>query len=179
MVRQRIAERAAPARPARHAAKAAARRRIDDCEVCLTPVSDGRHIVSALRLAGHAVTPPREVVIRAVAAQPRPFTAGAICAAVTAIDPSVGRATVFRTLELLEEAGALDRLHAVRGDASYVARDPERPDRPHQYLVCTVCDGVTELEDPRLAPLLRSAAAARAFRPEGALVEILGRCQAC
>ncbi|HEU5318873.1 MAG TPA: transcriptional repressor [Chloroflexota bacterium] len=157
----------------------AAASRPQDCEVCVTPVSDGRHIVSALRLAGHAVTPPREAVIRAVAAQPRPFTAGALCAAVAARDPSVGRATVFRTLELLAEAGVLDRLHAVRGDASYVARDPDRPNRPHQYLVCTVCDGVTELEDPKLAALLRNAAAARAFRPEGALVEILGRCQAC
>ena len=151
----------------------------DDCKRCSVPVSDGRPIVRALRLAGHVVTPPREAIIRAVAAQPRPFTAGALCAAVAERNPSVGRATVFRTLELLEEAGVLDRLHAVRGDASYVARDPDRPGRPHQYLVCTACDGVTELEDPHLAALLQSAASARAFRAEGALVEILGRCQAC
>ena len=151
----------------------------EDCERCSVPVTDGRAIVRALRIAGHVVTPPREAVIQAVAAQPRPFTAGHLCAVVAERSPSVGRATVFRTLELLEEARVLDRLHAVRGDASYVARDPDYPDKPHHYLVCTVCDGVTEVDDPRLVALLQSVASGQAFRPDGALVEIVGRCQSC
>lgn len=170
-----LAQRAGPAiAPAGSSAVAA-----EDCERCSVPVTDGRAIVRALRIAGHVVTPPREAVIQAVAAQPRPFTAGHLCAVVAERSPSVGRATVFRTLELLEEAKVLDRLHAVRGDASYVARDPEYPDRPHHYLVCTVCDGVTELKDPRLAELLQDVAAEQSFRPAGALVEIVGRCQSC
>lgn|GEM_PF-5917299 len=170
-----LPERAGPAKAlARPSAVAA-----EDCERCSVPVTDGSAIVRALRISGHVVTPPREAVIQAVAAQPRPFTAGHLCAVVAERSPSVGRATVFRTLELLEEARVLDRLHAVRGDASYVARDPEYPDRPHHYLVCSVCDGVTELKDPRLAELLRNVAAGQSFRPADALVEIVGRCQAC
>ncbi|CAA9248033.1 MAG: hypothetical protein AVDCRST_MAG77-2988 [uncultured Chloroflexi bacterium] len=152
---------------------------VDDCELCTVPVSDGAHIVRALRLAGYQVTPPRAAVVRAVAAQPRPFTAGHLCAAVAAHDPSVGRATVFRTLELLVDAGVLDRLHAVRGDASYVARDPSRPDQAHHYLVCSACDGVTKVEDADLRSLLGAVAARHAFRAEGGLLEITGRCQAC
>lgn len=152
---------------------------MDDCELCTVPVSDGTSIVRALRLAGHQVTPPREAVVRAVAAQPRPFTAGRLCAAVAEHDPSVGRATIFRTLELLVDAGVLDRLHAVRGDASYVARDPSAPREPHHYLVCSVCDGVTKVEDASLSATLRAIAARHAFRAEGGLLEITGRCQAC
>ena len=151
----------------------------DDCERCLVPTTDGSHIVAALRLAGHQVTPARDVVIRAVAAQARPFTAGQLCDAVAALDPTVGRATVFRTLELLEAAAVLDRLHAVRGDASYVARDPTSPHQTHQYLVCTVCDGVTEVVDATLAALLQNVAARQSFRAERGLVEIVGRCQSC
>jgi Fur family transcriptional regulator, ferric uptake regulator len=151
----------------------------DDCELCTVPVSDGAHIVRALRLAGYQVTPPRAAVVRAVAAQPRPFTAGHLCAAVAALDPTVGRATVFRTLELLVDAGVLDRLHAVRGDASYVARDPSEPDQAHHYLVCSACDGVTKVADADLGPLLRAVAARHAFRADGGLLEITGRCQAC
>jgi Fur family ferric uptake transcriptional regulator len=151
----------------------------DDCERCLVPTTDGSHIVAALRLAGHQVTPSRAAVIRAVAAQARPFTAGQLCEAVSQLDASVGRATVFRTLELLESAGVLDRLHAVRGDASYVARDPSSPNATHQYLVCTACDGVTEVTDAGLASLLQQLAARQSFRAERGLVEIVGRCQAC
>ena len=151
----------------------------DDCERCVVPVSDGSHVVAALRLAGHQVTPSRAVVIRAVAAHARPFTAGQLSDAVAALDPAVGRATIFRTLELLEASGILDRLHAVRGDASYVARDPASPRTTHQYLVCTVCDGVTEVEDAGLAALLQEVAARQSFRAERGLVEIVGRCQSC
>lgn len=175
MVRQTLGAASGAAR----AAKALAHNLAEDCERCSVPVTDGAAIVRALRIAGHVVTPPRQAVIQAVASHARPFTAGQLCAAVTERAPSVGRATVFRTLELLEEAGVLDRLHAVRGDASYIARDPDYPDKPHHYLVCSACDGVTEIENPDLAALLQHVAAAQSFRPENALVEIIGRCQSC
>ncbi len=142
------------------------------------PVWDGAQIVQRLQLAGHLVTPPRAAVVRAVAAQPRPFTASQLCAAVSEQSPSIGRATVFRTLDLLEQEGVLDRLHSLKGDASYVARDPQRPGQ-HHYLVCAACDGVTEVADPRLDTILRSVAAQHAFRAEGNLVEIFGRCPDC
>jgi Fur family ferric uptake transcriptional regulator len=149
-----------------------------DCERCQVPISDGGEIIQRLQLAGHLVTPPRAAVVRAIAAQPRPFTASQLCAAVAERSPSIGRATIFRTLELLEQEGILDRLHSLKGDASYVTRDPQRP-RRHHYLVCAACDGVTEVEDPRLDTLLHSVAARHAFRAEGHLVEIFGRCPEC
>jgi Fur family transcriptional regulator, ferric uptake regulator len=169
----------APASGSRTRGQESRRGTVDDCELCTVPVSDGASIVRTLRLAGHQVTPPRAAVVRAVAAQARPFTAGHLCAAVAAHDPTVGRATVFRTLELLVDAGVLDRLHAVRGDASYIARDPLRPDQPHHYLVCSACDGVTKVQDDALSGLLSDVAARHAFRADGGLLEIVGRCAAC
>lgn len=150
----------------------------DDCEKCQVPVSDGESIIQRLQLAGHLVTAARAAVVRAVAAQSRPFTASRLCAAVADQSPSIGRATVFRTLELLEEEGVLDRLHSLSGDASYVTRDPRRQGQ-HHYLVCVTCDGVTEVADSRLDALLRGVAAENAFRAEGNLVEIFGRCPEC
>lgn len=150
-----------------------------DCEKCRVPVSDGATLVQRLRLAGHQVTPARAAVVRAVAAQARPFTAGQLCTAVATEAPSVGRATVFRTLELLEAEGLLDRLYSLGSHVSYVVRDPARPPRLHQYLVCAVCNGVTEIADHRLEGALLAVAGRHAFRAEGMLVEILGRCPAC
>ncbi len=93
----------------------------DDCDKCRVPVSDGTSIVRHLRLAGHEVTPARAAVIQAVAAQPRPFTASELCAAVAERAPSVGRATVFRTLDLLEQARVVDRLHSLQLERALAA----------------------------------------------------------
>lgn len=155
-----------------------------DCEKCRPPVSDAGEIIRYLRRVGHEVTRSREAVVDAVAAQARPFTAGQLCAAVAELAPSVGRATVFRTLELLEEEHVLDRVHSLRGDAGYVVRTPERwgkgrQARPHQYLVCAACEGVTEVADPRIAALLQLVAQQRGFRLDGQLVELSGRCPSC
>jgi Fur family ferric uptake transcriptional regulator len=125
------------------------------------------------------VTPSRAAVIQAVAHQPRPFTAGELCAAVAEKTPAVGRATVFRTLDLLETERVVDRLHSMRGRDSYVLRDPTRGDKPHHYLVCDACDGVTELDDPVLRSALHTLTTTRGFRADGSLVEVFGRCRSC
>ena len=153
-----------------------------DCTKCRLPVSDGEQIIQRLRLAGHQVTAARAAVVKTVAVQARPFTAGQLCAAVAQQAPSVGRATVFRTLGLLEAERLVDRLHSLGSGASYVVRAEGRQGqrRPaHHYLVCATCDGVAAVEDAQLGAALQSVAQQHAFRPEGDLVEIFGRCQAC
>jgi Fur family ferric uptake transcriptional regulator len=154
-----------------------------DCARCRVPVPSAGSLARRLRLAGHQVTPPRAAVLAAVAAQARPFTAGDLCAAVAAGSPSVGRATVFRTLELLVTAGVLDRLYSLGPHVSYVVRTPapqteRRPERV-LYLVCAACNGAQEIADAGLTAALRDAAARHAWPAEGALVEIMGRCPAC
>jgi Fe2+ or Zn2+ uptake regulation protein len=149
------------------------------CQKCAAPVRDGADLLDAVRRAGHPITGPRAAVVRTVAAQSRPFTAAQLCEAVASLDSTIGKATVFRTLALLEETGLLHRLHALHRGASYLARDPARPGAAHQYLVCTACDGATPVEAPELPALLRSLAARQAFRAEDGLVEIVGRCQSC
>jgi Fur family transcriptional regulator, ferric uptake regulator len=154
-----------------------------DCPRCRVPAPSAGSLVRRLRLAGYQVTPPRAAVLAAVAAQSRPFTAGDLCAAVAAGAPAVGRATVFRTLELLVTAGLLDRLYSLGPHVSYVVRGPARPPagRPERvlYLVCAACNGAQEITDAGLTAALRDAAARHAWPTEGALVEIMGRCPAC
>ena len=161
----------------------AATQSTEPCDQCRIPASDGESLVRALRLAGFQVPPPREAVVRTVAAYERPFTAGQLCDAVAARDPSVGRATVFRTLELLEREGLVDRVHLVTGTDRYVRRDV--PDEhsgerhPRHYLVCSACEGISQVADARIDATLAIAARQHAFRPEGNLVQIYGRCQEC
>ena len=150
-----------------------------DCERCQPAISDAGELVRALRLAGHLVTPAREAVLQAAVAQGRPFSAAQLCATLAETAPTIGRATVFRTLELLASERVVDRLHSLTGEPRYVLRDPAFPNRPRHYLVCSTCDRVTELDDPDLAALLGAIAARESFQPEAELVEIVGRCRSC
>jgi Fur family transcriptional regulator, ferric uptake regulator len=151
----------------------------DDCARCRVAAPAAGVLVRCLRLAGHQVTPSRAAVIGAVVGQDRPFSAGELCAAVASASPAVGRATVFRTIDLLVAEGLLDRLYSLGSHVSYVVRDPAHPARPHHYLVCAACRGVTEIADDGLDDALRAVAGRHTFLAEGTLVEILGRCPAC
>lgn len=156
------------------------------CGKCSLAPPDAPAIVRHLRLAGHQVTPPRAAVVRAVAAQTRPFTAAQLGAAIATATPGIGRATVFRAIDLLVSAGVLDRVHALPA-ARYVVRDIHRAAQRHWYFVCGTCEGVSAI--PEEAPgtaaglsldgALGATARRHGFRVESTQVEILGRCPAC
>ena len=61
---------------------------------------------------------------RLIAAQPGHFTAADLVAAARRQDLGVGRATIFRTLELLSEVGVIERIDLPSGDHAYVACEP-------------------------------------------------------
>ena len=87
----------------------------------------------------------------------------------------VGRATVFRTLDLLVELGVLNRLHTDDRCSSYIVC----ADRHHHHLVCDRCGAVQEISDGRVERALRAMAAESGFRAREHHVEIVGSCRDC
>ena len=72
-------------------------------------------ILATLRAAGHSLGRTRTAVVDAVRRQPSAFTADELAAAV----PDVHVSTVYRTLGLLEEIGAIRHVHLSHGPALY------------------------------------------------------------
>jgi len=82
--------------------------------------------------------------------------AGHDCA-VTALDledemrrgkPAVGRASVYRALEQLEQLGLVQRIEVCRGTAGYERVDPTG--HHHHHAICRDCGRMVPFEDPRL-----------------------------
>lgn len=100
-----------------------------------------------VRAAGHRSTLPRSAIIELLARQDCVLTADEISHRLHA-DGSrrVGIATVYRTLELLEELGLLQRLDIGDGLARF---EPAFPDgeHHHHHFVCSRCGRVTPFED--------------------------------
>jgi Fe2+ or Zn2+ uptake regulation protein len=113
----------------------------------------------------------RAVVEEAVRRHGR-FTANDIVAELA--PRGIGRATVFRTLDLLAELGILSRLHSDSHHA-YTVCGAEH----HHHLVCERCDTVEEIVSDSAERLVARIAADAGFQPREHLLEIVGLCRAC
>lgn len=84
--------------------------------------------------------------------------------------------TVYRHLDFLMQTGLVHRLQSTQ---TYLAC--EHPDHAHeiQFLLCSSCGRVDEVESRGLETLLSEIAQERGFRPDNAVVEVRGLCGAC
>jgi Fur family ferric uptake transcriptional regulator len=87
----------------------------------------------------------------------------------------VGRATVFRTLDLLVELGVLNRLHTDERCSFYIVC----ADQHHHHLVCERCGSVQEISDARVERAVRAMAVESGFRAREHHLEIVGVCNDC
>ncbi|MBM3982519.1 MAG: transcriptional repressor [Planctomycetes bacterium] len=87
----------------------------------------------------------------------------------------VSRATVYRTLTKLVDAGLLRRIEL--GDRTVYDHDYGYP--AHDHLVCEQCNSMTEFQSDELEALLSTLAGQHQFRVEGHTLVIRGVCAAC
>jgi Fur family ferric uptake transcriptional regulator len=130
--------------------------------------------------AGLRMTGPRKTVLGEIARQRSSFTATELLSAVERCAPNVGRATVFRTLDLLVEQGILRRVHTESGanwGHSYVLCGLS--DAHHHHLVCTVCGRVSDFEGCSVEGLIEGLKAQTGFRVRGHHLELYGECESC
>ncbi|MFM9078304.1 MAG: metal ABC transporter permease [Solirubrobacterales bacterium] len=109
------------------------------------------------------------------------FLATCDCA-VTALEidqrlDGVGRASVYRTLEQLEELELVHRV-ALGGDSTAFERvDPAG--HHHHHLVCTRCGRVVPFEDEALEEAIHELPSKEGFTIEGHEVTLRGTCRRC
>lgn len=133
-------------------------------------------ILRQLGDSGRRRTSARRHVIAAALKRQEPFGAQQLVGELRR--RGVGRATVFRTLELLVSLGALSRIHGIEAGVRCVRYTPCAPSH-HHHLVCQACGRVEELAAKSLDQRITATARSRGFRPLGHTVEITGLCPEC
>jgi Fur family ferric uptake transcriptional regulator len=139
--------------------------------------------VSRLRSAGERVTPARYAVLRVVDAADladEHLTAEQIGARVADAEPSVHRATVYRTLTSLVETGVLSHVH-LGGSATVYHLTERAPadEHDHAHVQCHVCGRVFDV-----APDVFDGVARRLLDEVGFVIDtghaaLLGTCREC
>jgi Fur family ferric uptake transcriptional regulator len=135
-----------------------------------------REIVESLAGAGRRLTGARRAVADVIAAQPGHFTAEDLLAASRSLHPAPGRATVFRSLDLLTSLGLVERVDLPDGRHAYVTCQPAEH---HHHIVCRRCGRSDEVGDLGLSPILRRVEAQTGYRIERHRLELFGVCAAC
>ena len=103
-------------------------------------------------------TTQRDAIIEAAFSTKEHYTAEELLLMARRLDPAVSRATVYRTLPLLVESGALKEMDFGK---DYKFYDPNYVDHPnHNHLICTDCSKIVEFD----------------FTPEKKTVRIEAKC---
>jgi Fur family transcriptional regulator, ferric uptake regulator len=128
-----------------------------------------------LSAAGERVTRQRLIVADALVRAGRQLTAGELYHRVREAKPSLGRATVFRTLERLVEAGVARRLERDGHVYAYIACEPTH----HHHLSCSSCGRVEEIPESWVRPIAARASRQLDFEIDDARLDFYGRCAEC
>jgi Fur family zinc uptake transcriptional regulator len=125
---------------------------------------------------GVRLTAQRRRVLALVWQSDKPLGAYDILAAIRVEQPKAAPPTVYRALDFLLAQGLIHKLQSLHAYVGCV-----HPGEPHagQFLICTACGDVTELEDAGVARSLGQAAAASGFQPDQPMVELTGTCAGC
>ena len=122
------------------------------------------------------MTGEREELLAAIFHAPRHFEAEDLIRTLKQRDGRVSRATVYRTLSLLEECGILRKSlfgHNRHFFESVVGR------RHHDHHVCIRCGKIQEFEEQRIESLQEDICAQYEFRIVDHVHEIFGVCAPC
>jgi Fur family ferric uptake transcriptional regulator len=129
-----------------------------------------------LRAHGHPVTPQRMRVAEILFGTHHHISAEEILDRLRAGRRAVGKATVYRTLELMREAGLIREHDFGEGFKRY---EPRRTRPRHEHLVCIRCGKVIEFEAEAIERIEQEVASLHRFRPTHHKVEIYGVCEEC
>ncbi len=120
-------------------------------------------------------TPQRNSIVEAIFSSDEHFTADDLWERLRKTQSQSSRATVYRTIALLVEAGLLHEIDLGDDQKTY---DPNFVDSPaHNHLVCIDCGKVLEFEDPHIQLLNDCAARRLGFRPSKQSLVIEGCCE--
>lgn len=127
-----------------------------------------------IQSAGFKLTLPRQAVLEVLESSEGHLTPAEVLARAQSIYPSLGRATVYRTLELLTNLGVVRPIFlGERGVCLTLAEGG------HHHLVCNDCGAVIEFDECTVGELEQELAQRLNFQIRGHLLEFYGLCAQC
>jgi Fur family transcriptional regulator, ferric uptake regulator len=133
-----------------------------------------KQIIDRLRAAGHKITPPRLAVLEVIEQEGEHLNPAEILTRAQAIYPALGRATVYRTLELLTQLGIVRPIYVGEHGPTYI-----RAEGGHHHLVCSTCGIVIDFDQCAAEQMTQELSERFGFQIKSHLLEFYGLCERC
>jgi Fur family ferric uptake transcriptional regulator len=127
-----------------------------------------------LKEKGLKLTPQRRLIVDIIHDAKGHLTAEEIIGYVRAKMPGVNKSTIYRTLELLKEAGCVYKSE-LRDESIYHHTE----DGHHHHLVCSQCGKTIDCDENLFASVEKSLAEKYGFRTNFKHVVMNGLCEEC
>lgn len=154
------------------------------------------HVQGQVRVQGHAkddrdphqvfsdylsrkhlkMTPQRRVILDVFLEDEGHLASEDLYVKVKAVDPSIGQATVYRTLKLLSESGLAKEVHFGDGLTRY---EHQYGHAHHDHLICEQCGKNVEVVDERIENLQEELAKNHGFSLTHHKMYLYGLCPDC
>ena len=132
--------------------------------------------VDSLRPAGSKRSSKRDFIVDVFLRQDGHISADDLVEIIRREDARISRATVYRTLQWMVEAGIARKVDF--GEGRYRFEHSYRHPR-HFHLICKSCNSSAEFLSSDIEALIEEVASARGFSPRQSVVQIYGTCEAC
>ena len=132
--------------------------------------------LESLRPAGSKRSSKRDFIVNVFLRQEGHLTADDLVALIRREDQRISRATIYRTLQWMVDAGIARKVDF--GEGRFRFEHSYRHPR-HFHLICKTCNRSFEFLSSDIEALLEEVAAARSFTPRQSVLQIHGTCEAC
>ncbi len=132
-------------------------------------------LIKELRARGMRATPQRAIIFEAIEKLEGHITAEDIYAEVQKVNLYISLATVYRTLELLQELQLITPSN-LGGSQTYFAL---KDHGSHHHLVCLECGGIAEFSDKLFGPVRTQLAEDYGFQVRTDHMSLFGVCKGC
>ena len=132
--------------------------------------------LSRLRPAGSKRSKKRDLIVDVFMGQEGHLSADDLVDIVRGEDPQIGRATVYRTLQWMVDAGIARKVDFGEGRARFEHsyRHPR-----HFHLICSSCNHSLEFLSSDIEQLIEEVTVARNFSSDKSVLQIYGLCEKC
>ncbi|HTX18931.1 MAG TPA: transcriptional repressor [Bacteroidota bacterium] len=129
-----------------------------------------------LKAGNYRITPERFQVLESIMNYEGHFDADGLFLQMKTVGLKVSRATVYNTLELLQDCGLISKYRFGENHSRY----EKAFGRPHHdHLICLECGDIIEFVSDKLGRIQTEVCRANEFKPQSSTLQIFGICKKC
>lgn len=129
----------------------------------------------AIEHHGVRLTPQRSAIVEALSAFPGVFSVADLQKSLERTHPDLGRATLFRAIDLFVTLGVLEKVHLEKAEDGYIVGVTGH----HHHLICRFCGDVRHIDFCPIQKEIDDLVAREGFSDAVHRIEIEGICARC